>query len=88
MPWIYGQQMTLGRKGESHLIPLITVPVRLSEGQKLISCLAFPASAHCKAHPLDCLGFTSAKDCEPPPLRLLPPRGQWINVLLQRLCLL
>lgn len=74
MPWIYGQQMTLEREGESHLIPLITVPVRLSEGQKLISCLAFPASAHRKAHPLDCLGFTSAKDCEP---FAPPPSPPW-----------
>lgn len=55
--WIYRQQMTLG--GEIHLIPLITVPVWLSEGQSSFHAwLCLPAP--CEAQPMDCQGFTSA----------------------------
>lgn len=54
--WIYRQRMTLGN--EIHLIPLIMVPVWLSEGQSSFHAwLCLPA--HCEAQPMDCLGFTS-----------------------------
>lgn len=71
--WIYRQQMTL--REEIHLIPLIMVPDWLSEGQKLISCLALPASAlRGSSHGLSRvhLSWGSVKSqC-----------GQWISVLV------